>query len=348
MIELLLTVCLAGDPGLCAERLLPAPSPVTAEECEASAPARMERWKAAHPELRVRGWQCAEPDIQPLLVVEIADGIWVHKGLHEVPTPENAGDLANLSFVIGEDGVAVIDAGGSRPVAERLWVAMREVTYRPVKWLVLTHMHPDHVMGATLFSDAGIEIVGHQRLGPALAARAMTYEANMMRLLGPENMILSDVVSLERIGSGISVIDLGGRALTLTETPTAHTDNDLRVFDDQTRTLWMGDLVFAEHTPALDGSIIGWLDVLEKMRTFDAARMVPGHGPESLPWPEGMEATYDYLSRLAAQTREAIRKGESLGEAISHVGQSLRDGWLLFDEFNARNATAAYTELEWE
>ena len=348
MIELVLTVCLAGDPAVCATRMLPQMAVVRQAECEATADARIEVWQKQHPDLTIAKQACETPDVTPLPVTEIANGIWMHKGLHEIPTPQNAGDLANIGFVVGQDAIAVIDAGGSRDVAERLLVAIRQVSDLPVKYLVLTHMHPDHTMGASLFMDMGARILVHENLPAALASRAETYQANYGRLIGAGRMILSDVVPTEALTTGVAEFDLGDRILHLAQTPTAHTDNDLRVFDDLTGTLWAGDLVFAEHTPALDGSIAGWLSVLDDLREFKADRVVPGHGPVSLPWPEGMEDVYGYLSAIAQETRTAIKQGESLSVAITHVGESQRDKWLLFDEFNARNATAAYTELEWE
>ncbi len=348
MIELVLTACLAADPAVCATHLLPQTVVVSQADCEALAGVRIEAWQKQHPDLMIANQVCETPDITPLPVTEVADGIWMHKGLHEIPTPKNAGDLANIGFVVGQDAVAVIDAGGSRDVAERLLVAIRQVTGLPVKYLVLTHMHPDHTMGASLFMDMGAQIIVHENLPAALASRAETYQANYGRLIGAQRMILSNVVQVDALTTGIAEIDLGGRILHLAQTPTAHTDNDLRVFDDQTGTLWAGDLVFAEHTPALDGSITGWLAALDDLREFKADRVVPGHGPVSLPWPEGMEDVYSYLSAIAQETRTAIKQGESLSQAITHVGESQRDKWQLFDEFNARNATAAYTELEWE
>ena len=348
MIELVLSICLKGDVPVCGDHMLPQATTVSVTECKATARDRIDIWQADHPDIAVAGFACKSLGIDPIAVTEVASGIWEHKGLNEVPTAENAGDLANIGFVVGQDAVAVIDAGGSRDVAEGLLMSIRQVTDRPVKYLVLTHMHPDHVMGASLFLDMGARIVAHENLPASLSDRAMTYEANYGRLIGARRMLLSAAVPADRIETGIDEIDLGGRVLHLMQTPTAHTDNDLRIYDDLTGTLWAGDLVFAEHTPALDGSITGWLDVLGEMRSFDAARVIPGHGPTSLPWPEGMQAVYGYLSALAAETRTAIQKGESLSQAITHVGESQRDKWVLFDEFNARNATAAYTELEWE
>jgi hypothetical protein len=110
----------------------------------------------------------------------------------------------------------------------------------------------------------------------------------------------------------------------------------------------MGDLVFDRHAPAVDGSALGWIALLDRLAARPAARIVPGHGAPALPWPAGADATRAYLAGVVAEARAALAAGESLGEASRHVGADLRGDWQLFDDFNARNATAVYRELEWE
>jgi glyoxylase-like metal-dependent hydrolase (beta-lactamase superfamily II) len=127
----------------------------------------------------------------------------------------------------------------------------------------------------------------------------------------------------------------------------AHTDNDLTVFDEPTQTLFAGDLVFVSHLPVLDGSISGWLTVLDDLARIPAQRVVPGHGPVS-PWPAAIEDERRYLQRIAGDVRASIKRGEPIAAAARQAGESERGAWNLFDESNARNATAAYSELEWE
>jgi quinoprotein relay system zinc metallohydrolase 2 len=281
-------------------------------------------------------------------VTEVAPGVFVHRGRHELPTPANAADQANLGFVVGAEAVAVIDAGGSRAVGEGLHAAIRARTDLPIRWLVLTHMHPDHTLGASVFAEAGATVIGHARLPAALAARADSYAATLLREAGPALGIGSEPVPPDETVADVRVLDLGGRRLRLEAQPTAHSDNDLTVLDEATGAWFLGDLVFAGHLPTIDGSVLGWLALLDALEAREAAFAVPGHGPPRLPWPEGAAPMRAYLEALVAETRAAIARGDSLGEAVPRLGAGLRGDWALFDAFNQRNATAAYRELEWE
>ncbi len=339
MIELLLEVCLVARPDVCATRLAPGPGPCVETRAEA--------WVAERPELVLVAARCA-PAVEALEVTEIAPGVFVHSGGRQLANAGNRGDIANIGFVVGADAVAVIDAGGSRAVGEALYSAIRLRTPLPIRWLILTHMHPDHTLGADVFREAGATVVGHARLTDALANRAESYMEAWEREGGAELSLGSRTVLPDEGVAGTRTIDLGGRILLLEAHATAHTDNDLTVRDEATGTWWMGDLVFDGHLPTVDGSALGWIGLLDALAERPAERIVPGHGRAALPWPEAAAPTRAYLGALVAEARAAIAAGESLGDAGGRLGAALRGDWLLFDAFNGRNATTVYRELEWE
>lgn len=284
----------------------------------------------------------------PLSVTEIAPGIFVHQGAYGLFAPANRGDIANLSFVVGRDAVAVIDTGGSAAVGRAFRAAIRAVTDKPIRYVINTHMHPDHVFGNAAFTDDQPEFIGHHKLARALAARAERFLSVNGELLGLEAFAGTRLVAPTRPVQDRLVIDLGGRELILEAQPTAHTDNDLTVHDSTTGTLFLGDLLFVRHVPALDGSIRGWLALIDRLERVEAKQAVPGHGPPSVAWPAAIQPQKRYLQRISADVRRVIKQGRSIAEAAAGAGLSERDAWVLFDAFNARNVTAAFAELEWE
>lgn len=348
MFELLVSLCLGA---VCDERVLPVRDVHDRAACEATAQARVAAWVAAHDGYVPGAHRCvalSELATRTAGVVETAPGHFVHEGQIAVMEPGGTGDLANTGFIVGETAVAVIDAGTTRGVGEALYLAVRRATDKPIRHLLLTHMHPDHSLGAEVFREAGAEIVGSAALEDAIASRAEAYMANLARLLDAETGHGTAVALPDRGIEGEASIDLGGRVLHLKTYPTAHTNNDMTVLDSASRTIWMGDLVFLMHTPAVDGSIRGWIELLQGLDPEAAAHMVPGHGPPVAIFPDGADPTRAYLEALVAETRAAIAKGDSLGTAVPYLGLGLRGGWKLFDDFNPRNATVAYDELEWE
>lgn len=280
---------------------------------------------------------------------EIAPGVFVHEGRYELFTPRNSGDVSNTGFIIGRDAVAVIDTSGSPRVGAELLKAIRAQTELPIKYVINTHMHPDHVFGNAAFVDEKPTFVGHHKLPRALAARANRYLEANEELLGKEAFEGVQIIPPTLLVKDKLELDLGDRELVLDAHKTAHTDNDLTVYDKQTGTLFLGDLLFAKHVPALDGSIRGWLTLLDQLsQRNDVARVVPGHGPATMDWPSALAAEQRYLARIADDVRTFIKQGRTLAQAAKEAGTSEKDAWLLFDEYHARNVSAAFAELEWE
>jgi quinoprotein relay system zinc metallohydrolase 2 len=295
------------------------------------------------------GWliAAAGPACADFPIHQIAPGNYVHYGTHEERSPANLGDQANVGFIVGERCVAAIDAGGSLPVGKALRAAIRSVTDLPVCYVILTHVHPDHLLGAAAFLEDRPQFVGHAELPRALAARGRFYQKTLQRDLG-DLAQGSEVVEPTLLVAQEKVIDLGNRPVRVRAWPVAHTDNDLTVYDDKTGTLWLSDLLFVDHTPVVDGSILGFLAVLGELRALPARQFVPGHGRTALPWPAALEPQVRYLEVIVRETRQALKNKQTIQEAVDTVGASEEKNWVNFEQFHRRNVTAAYTELEWE
>jgi glyoxylase-like metal-dependent hydrolase (beta-lactamase superfamily II) len=241
----------------------------------------------------------------PLRVQEVAPGIHVRQGICEDASSRNDDAIANVGFIVGDEAVAVIDPGGSRADGEALRAAVRAATDRPIRFVVESHVHPDHIFGAVAFVPDKPVVIAHARAAGAMAERGAYYRRRLAEILGPD--AAGDYAVPTMPVADAATVDLGGRVLTLRAHRPAHTDNDLSVFDHRTATLWA-----------------------------------------SVPWPDGAADEEQYLSTLAREIRAVIAAGGDIEAALRSVGLAERGRWCLFDDYNGRNVTAAFKELEWE
>ena len=278
----------------------------------------------------------------------VADGDYAHFGQVALTTPLNAGDIANIGVIVGRDAVAVVDTGGSVQVGRALLAAIGAITRKRIRYVINTHEHPDHIFGNAAFED-GVTFVGHHNLPAEEQKRGNFYLKSFRDALGAKAIEQVRIIPPTLLVRDEMTLDLGDRRLRLTAwSPAAHTDCDLTVLDETTGVLFAGDLVFLRHVPVVDGSVLGWLSVLPRLAKLPARIVVPGHGQLVAPWPDALDDERRYLTVLAGDTRRLIVAGVPMAQAIGRIGQSERGRWALFDDYNPRNATAAFSELEWE
>lgn len=295
-------------------------------------------------------WAGASAALPPLPTVQLAPGVHVHQGLVEDWQPGNGGDVSNTGYIVGSRCVAVIDSGGSPDVGRRLRAAIALSTPLPVCYVITTHAHPDHLLGHAAFADfvaGGARYVAHARYRAALTGRERAYRNTVQRDFG-QPLAAGDIVFPDIAVERELTLDLGDRQLLLRAWPTAHTDNDLTVWDAQTRTLFLGDLLFIDHLPVLDGRLLGWLKVMDELQRLPAATVVPGHGAPSRDWPAAMAPQRNYMEALRRDVKAALAARVSIQQAVDRIQPAAGTAWRLVDVFQRRNVTAAYAELEWE
>lgn len=291
---------------------------------------------------------CMGQTMAAFTIKQVAQGIYVHQGLIEVPDIHNHDAIANIGFIVGKKCVAVIDSGGSPAQGRQLKNAIKKITSVPVCYVINTHVHPDHIFGNSAFKHIpDIKFIGHKKLARAMSERGPFYIARSEEQIGiklTENDLVVPTLSVKNK----LALDLGGRILELIAYPTAHTDNDLSVFDRATNTMWLSDLLFLAHLPVIDGSLNGWLKTIDKLEKQSFDMVVPGHGPIVRDWPKSMQPQKQYLLYLQKIIRSKIQQGIYLEDVIKTVDYPAKDQWRLFNDFHKKNLSSAYAELEWE
>ena len=280
-------------------------------------------------------------------LARLSEGIYVHRGKHVDLEHTDHDDIANIGFIIGDQCIAVIDTGGSVAIGVALKNAIKSKSALPVCYVINTHIHFDHVLGNRAFSEFDPEFVGHENLAREMAQNRSFFLSEFSGNLG-ENPSESSIIGPDITVSDKLELDLGNRLITLSAHPPSHSYTDLSIYDHKTGTLWLSDLLFIDRIPVLDGSLKGWLQTMEILKTQPANHVVPGHGSITLSWPEAANAQDSYLHLLLHQTRKEIGKGTFMEEVVEIVGSTEKTEWLLHEQNHGRNVTRAFLELEWE
>ncbi|OZA06323.1 MAG: MBL fold metallo-hydrolase [Methylophilaceae bacterium 17-44-8] len=280
-------------------------------------------------------------------IEDVGNGVYVHHGEHLDIDTGYQGDICNTSFVVGSNGVAVIDTGGSLKVGNQLRTAIRKVTDKPILYVINTHVHPDHVYGNAAFLDDKPQFVGHAKLGDMMQLRKEAYDKLNSQYLGADAKGTVQVLPTLPIKESL-VLDLGDRKLTVVPYLVAHTNTDITIMDSKTSTLFTGDLLFIKRTPVVEGDIKGLIAAIDTLKTYPVKQVVPGHGPVAKDWITALNNEQRYLNAVLTDVRAAIKTGESMEHAMSNAAASERDKWLLFDIANRRNVNTIFTALEWE
>lgn len=208
----------------------------------------------------------------------VAPDVYVFVGKTEDFDTVNGGNIVNTGFIVGPEGVVVIDTGPSRRYGQQMREAIRKVTDKPVALVINTHHHPDHFLGNQAFADGPIAALADVQKG--IASDGNAFAENLFRMSG-DWMKGTEVVAPTRILQA-GPLTVAGRPLRLLALG-GHTAADLAVLDETSHVLFTGDLVFNDRAPTTPhAQIPRWLAALDNLEGVMAEAgvkvLVPGHG----------------------------------------------------------------------
>lgn len=287
----------------------------------------------------------------PLQATAVAPDVWFVQGDSALGSAANRNFISNAAFVVTPAGVLVIDALGSPALAEELIAAIRRVTPQPIRVVVVTHYHADHVYGLQAFKAAGARIVAHGAGREYLASDAAQrrLEASRQELYPAVDERTRLVEADEWLAAADRSIELGGKTFHIRHVGPAHTPEDVVVYEPQSGVLFAGDLVFRGRIPFVgQADSRRWIDSLQRVMAFQPRLLVPGHGPVSTTAGEDLALTRDYLAYLRQAMGEAARNLEPFEEAYAKTDWSRFDKLPLFQAANRINAYNTYLLMEHE
>lgn len=278
----------------------------------------------------------------------VAPGVWFVQGEAALGTPGNRNFISNAAFIVTPEGVLVIDALGAPVLAEELLAEIARHTSQPVRWVVVTHYHADHIYGLQVFKDRGATVIAHRLGQDYLAAdTAQRRLAASRDELSPWVTADTRLVAADRWLDDETVLELGGERLHLRHAGPAHTPEDVVVFAERSRVLFAGDLVFRGRIPFVgQADSRGWIGALDRLIAWKPAVVVPGHGPLSTdPLPD-LQLTRDYLAFLRTSMGRAAAEMEPFDDAYARTDWSAFERLPLFRVANRINAYNTYLLME--
>ena len=280
----------------------------------------------------------------------VSSNVWYVEGLSALGTPANQNFISNAAFVVTPAGVVVIDALGSPVLAERLLAEIGKVTRQPVTHVILTHYHADHVYGLQTFKAAGARILAQRAAKDYMGSEtAVKRLQDSRQTLAPWVDNKTVLVPADQWIDGPIALTVGGVKIEVKPVGPAHTAEDLVVYLPQEKVLFAGDLVFRRRIPFVGQADSGhWIAALDALLGFDAAVVVPGHGPLSTDARADMQSTRDYLVYLRAVMGPAARNLEPFEDAYLAADWSRFESLPLFGVANRMNAYNTYLLMERE
>lgn len=279
--------------------------------------------------------------------VEVARGVWVVPGALGAADEQNLGRIGNAGFIVGPDGVVVIDTGTSFAHGQALLATIAGVTDKPVRLAIVTHTRPEFLFGGGAFQARGIPVRMHRRTATLMQSRCETCLRTLRTVVGDAPLARTALYKPDQLFDEPHTLDLIGRPLRVLYFGHSSGPGDTAVLDEASGTLFAGGLLDAGRVPDIqDSELAGWRRALAALRTLQPRHVVPGHGaPGGVALVDGVER---YLAQLEARVRAMVEAGASLLGAADEAELPDYSGWDQYDVIHRRNASVAFLRFERE
>jgi glyoxylase-like metal-dependent hydrolase (beta-lactamase superfamily II) len=295
------------------------------------------------------GW-AAQPATVPVTPIQVSAHCYYVRGGSGEVSHANQGFNSNAGFVVTDEGVVVFDALGTPPLGAALVDAIRTVTHRPIRRVIVSHYHADHFYGLPALKAAGAEVWAHADAKPYLTSEAPKLRLQERRTsLAPWVDESARIVEPDLWIDGDTTFRLGGLTFDVYHVGPAHTPEDLALVVPQEGVFFAGDLMFGGRLPFVgDADSKAWLIAIDKLERYRPKVLVGGHGEASFDAPRDLALTRDYLLYLRQKMGEAVEGFVPFDEAYARTDWSGFSHLPAFEASNRRNAYNTYLLMERE
>jgi glyoxylase-like metal-dependent hydrolase (beta-lactamase superfamily II) len=289
----------------------------------------------------------AQPDLSPGTLVALADGVYMVAGSGGEAEPANRGRVGNTGFVVGSEGVVVIDTGTSYRHGRDLIGQVRRVTDRPIRLALLTHVRQEFLFGVAAFREQGIAVRAHRDTADLMIARCDNCLKTLRVLLGADEMAATELLRPDDVFDGSHEVAQIGHPVRVLHLGHSSGPGDIAVFDERSRVLFAGGLMDERRIPDIqDAEPEGWRKALSALDALRVGAVVGGHGPATTA--ALISTTRRYLDQLEARIRTLLEQGVALSEVPDAAVLDEFSGWDQVDTIHRRNASVMFLRLERE
>ena len=275
-----------------------------------------------------------------LKAVKVSAHVYFVQGKAGIAT-DNAGFISNAGFIVTDKGVVVFDTLGTPSLAVKMLAEIRKVTQQPVRYVIMSHYHADHLYGLQVFKDLGAKVIAPQGAKVYLASNVADNLLATRRIeLAPWVNKSTHLVPADQYIDSEYKFSLGDIQFKLTPLGNAHSEGDLTLLVEPDNVLFSGDLIFEGRIPFVgQANIFNWLKALDTMRHVNVAAVLPGHGPLAKDPNALINMTYNYLSLLKNSMQAAVKNWIPFAKAYEKVDW---EDYMFLPAFDAANRKNAY------
>ncbi len=296
----------------------------------------------------------ADPSAIRLTPVKVTERVYYFRGEAGMASAANKGFMSNAGFIITNDGVVVFDALGTPALGEAMRAAIGAVTSQPVRRVIVSHYHADHVYGLQAFKAGGAEIWAHEKGRHAVSSdAALERLAQRRATLAPwvddaTRLVAADRWLSFKDGKRLD-FELGGVRFRIMDVSGAHSDDDLMLFVEEGRVLFAGDLYFTGRIPFVgNADSRQWLVALDQITQAEPAIAIPGHGAAATDTGRDLALTRNYLLHLRRVMGDAVDNMTGFEDAYRQADWSAFEKYPAFEAANRLNAFGTYLLMERE